>query len=168
MNKIKKNMASNKSYTLTLTWRIFIVAMICSMNNAFKAGVTKWLKQANITNISCEDDISEKGELLESDGMVNMQCADYEGISLVDVYWGRKDKVTCQTNERSKFTHKEICDVEQLRPKILMKLKCEGEQICRIPLYFFDHDICPHIRKYLEVTFHCCHMSGMKRAVGTC
>ena len=152
---------------MKLMWKIVIISMICPLDNAFKGKVTSWLREENITNISCQDDVDKTGQILEKDGTVNMLCDNYEGISVEDTFWGRDDRETCQTNKGSKLTHKEMCGVGKLRQDRTTKtieLHCGGKQICKIPLYFFDDEICPHVRKYLLIVFSCSHLSGMKRA----
>ena len=132
----------------------------------YKSKTTNWLKTPDIEAISCGPDKNDKGKKFDEDRSVNMLCGDYEGIRIIEAFWGRNDTFTCQTAEKqSTLTHKKMCWPETYETlNRLMKHVCDNKQTCRVPLYFFDNEICPSVRKYIRVLYECRHLSGMKRS----
>lgn len=122
-----------------------------------KKKLTNWRKLVDVKEIACE------GE------EVNLNCPNYEGIRIVDAFWGRDDVTTCQPDDPLEpKSYKDMCkpvDKEYAKRKI--KEMCHTSESCRIPATttVFDTELCPNVIKYLRVDYECRHMTGMKKTL---
>ena len=111
----------------------------------------------NGTELACEGEV------------VNINCPNYEGIRIVDAFWGRDDIVTCQpSNPLETRSYKDMCKPaakEYAKRKVYEM--CHTLESCRIPAstIMFDTDLCPNVIKYLRVLYECRHMTGMKKSL---
>ena len=125
--------------------------------NGHNAAHTNWVKLENASTIACQGESAI------------LQCPNYEGVFIVDAFWGREDNITCQPNELNPTcSHTEMCipkDREADDKRV--NEECHTEQWCTViasNLFFrFDQDICPEVCKYLQINYHCKQMSGMKK-----
>ena len=124
-----------------------------------KATHTNWVKLEHASTIACQDESAV------------LQCPNYEGIFIIDAFWGRKDNITCQPGELNPMcSYTKMCipkdsDADDKR----VKEACHTEQSCTViasNMFFrFDQDICPEVCKYLQVNYDCKQMSGMRKMV---
>ena len=118
--------------------------------------LTAMLKADHMTALACQGDTT------------NLSCENYEGIRVTDAFWGRDNKIDCQSDDPLEYlTHKETCsplDHDYAYRKVTEL--CEKKDHCTIagtPL-FFDTELCPHVRKFVRVEFECREMSGMRKS----
>ena len=137
---------------------IAFTLMLCiRYSSMHQKKLTNWRKLIDGLEIGCE------GE------EVNIACPNYEGIRIVNAFWGRDDAATCQPdNFDEKRSYKDMCKpVDKEYAKRKVKQMCHGIEICRIPATttFFDTELCPNVIKYLRVNYECRHMTGMKKSL---
>eukprot|EP00794_Sanderia_malayensis_P018813 gene18813-20709_t len=99
---------------------------------------------------------------------VNINCPNYEGIRIVDAFWGRDDTKTCQPdNPLEERSYKDMCKpVKNNYALDKVKEQCHELESCKVfaTTTFFDTELCPNVIKYVRVKYECRHMSGMKRS----
>lgn len=135
--------------------QLLLATLMIQYVEVHKAKLTNWLKETNKTAVACQGESTD------------LACGDYEGVRIVDAFWGRDDKLTCQSQDPlSTQSTKEMClpnDKDYAYRKVAES--CQGRRECFViatPL-FFDTELCPHVRKYIRIRYECRQMSGMKR-----
>lgn len=135
----------------------FILLLCIRYSSLHQKKLTNWIKLAGGLEVACE------GE------EVNINCANYEGIRIINAFWGRDDATTCQPEDPLEpKSYKDMCKpVDKEYAKRKVKQMCHGNEMCRIPAAttFFDTELCPNIIKYLRVNYECRHMTGMKKTL---
>ena len=135
---------------------LVVIAFIASVLGHQKK-LTNWVKMPESIGLACE------GEY------VDINCPNYEGIRIVDAFWGRDDVTTCQPGQPlATKSYKDMCKpVQKDYAKLKLKQMCHGIESCRIPAttVFFDTELCPNVLKYLRVNYECRHMTGMKKSL---
>jgi len=133
----------------------FVVFLCIRYSSLHQKKLTNWVKLEKGLELGCE------GE------EVNIACPNYEGIRILNAFWGRDDVTTCQPDDPLEpKSYKDMCKpVDKEYAKRKVKEMCHGIEICRVPatVTFFDTEPCPNVIKYLRVNYECRHMSGMKK-----
>lgn len=126
-----------------------------------KSSITNWIKLHKTETILCEQDVKV------------ISCSAYEGLHILDAFWGRDNLLICKVPTDVKYINSPNSQVDNLMcfdknttyAKIKIQELCEELQVCQINADFaiFERKICPEIKKYLRVVYECRQMSGMKR-----
>ena len=140
--------------TVAVTFTLLLCIRYSSLH---QKKLTNWIKLAGGLEVACE------GE------EVNINCPNYEGIRIINAFWGRDDATTCQPDDPLEpKSYKDMCKpVDKEYAKRKVKQMCHSNEMCRIPATttFFDTEICPNVIKYLRVNYECRHMTGMKKSL---
>lgn len=136
---------------------VFILVLNVKFATMHQKKLTQWVKMPDALEVACE------GE------EVNINCPNYEGIRVVNAFWGRDDATTCQPSDPLEpKSYKDMCKpVDKEYAKRKVKHMCHGIESCKIPAttIFFDTELCPNVIKYLRVDYECRHMTGMKKSL---
>ena len=90
-------------------------------------------------------------------GTANLSCTHHAGIHVLSAMYGRKDNITCHS-ENSYAT----CEAQDQDSLSIVKGICEGQQNCTIwASNNIFVDPCPGIHKYLNLSDQCIFKQGM-------
>ena len=144
---------------LTVSILIFFAYFLTKLDASsigHKSVHTNWVKLDNASLIICQNEFQR------------IQCSNYEGIYIIDSFWGRNSNVICQSDKLDdKCSHTETCiPANSKKDDKRVKEACHGYQDCWLAAsnIFFrsEEDLCPNVCKYLQVNYACKQMSGMK------
>lgn len=140
---------------------LIITAILLMYTICHKSSITNWIKLPKTEIILCEEDVKV------------ISCSAYEGLHILDAFWGRDSMLICKVPTDLKYINSPNAQVDNLMcfdrnttyAKTKVKTLCEELQACQINADFsiFERKICPDVKKYLRVIYECRQLSGMKR-----
>lgn len=132
-----------------------LFASVITSTQSTRSHVTNWLKSKPNDMVACEAEC------------MNLMCDHYEGIRIIDAFWGRDNDIDCQVdNPLFSQSDKEHCyalDKNYAFRKV--EEECQNKPECEISAskFGFDLTICPHVKKFFRVKYECRQLDGSKR-----
>ena len=85
-----------------------------------------------------------------------IQCANYEIVEVVEVFWGRDGEEKCAEIPTG-LVGDEMCETNAENALQKVNGQCGGEQACEVVAsnLFFDDNSCRNVYKYLRVKYKC-------------